>query len=151
MRAPNVLGIPEKTVYSVFSGVGARTYKWKGDMRADASAFSPGQYRMKGHPYMPIKREGFVERLNEKGYTKKDARIIIDDVFGTIAEILAQGGSVKLHGFGTFETARYAAREMTSVHGRKTVAPEHRVVKFKPGKLLKRLVSGEQTAVRPNA
>lgn len=100
---------------------------------------------------MPVKREGFVERLNEKGYTKKDAGIIIDDVFGTIGEILAQGGSVMLHGFGTFETIQYAAREMTSVNGGKTVAQEHRVVKFKPGKLLKRLVTDAQTAVRPSA
>jgi len=91
---------------------------------------------------MPIKREGFVERLNRKGYTKKDAGIIMDDVFGTIAEILVEGGSVILHGFGTFETINYAAREMTSVHGGKTVAPEHRAIKFKPGKLLKRLVAG---------
>jgi len=100
---------------------------------------------------MPIKREGFVERLNEKGYTKKDAGIIMDDVFGTIAEILVEGGSVMLHGFGTFETIKYAAREMTSVHGGKTVAPEHRAVKFKPGKLLKRLISDMQTVVGPSA
>jgi DNA-binding protein HU-beta len=92
---------------------------------------------------MPIKREGFIERLNEKGYTKKDAGIIIDDVFGVIAEILVEGGSLMLHGFGVFEVTQYAAREMTSVNGGKTVAPAHRVVKFKPGKLLKRLVADE--------
>ena len=90
---------------------------------------------------MPIKREGFIERLNQKGYTKKDAGIIMDDVFGTIAEILAEGGSIMLHGFGVFEVIDYAAREMTSVNGGKTIAPAHRVVKFKPGKILKRLVS----------
>ena len=92
-----------------------------------------------------------MERLVEKGYTKKDAGVIIDDVFGAVAEILVEGGSVMLHGFGAFETAQYAARVMTSVHGGKTVAQEHRVVKFKPGKTLKRLVSGGQTAVRPSA
>jgi len=96
--------------------------------------------------YMPIKREGFVERLNKKGYTKRDAGIIVDDVLGTVAEILAEGGSVMFHGFGTFETINYAAREMISVHGGKTVAPAHRVVKFKPGKLLKRVVADEVDA-----
>jgi len=100
---------------------------------------------------MPVKREGFIERLNEKGYIKKDAGIIVDDVLGAVAEILAEGGSVKFHGFGTFETIQYAAREMTSVAGGKTVAREHRVVKFKPGKILKRLITGEQMAVGPCA
>jgi DNA-binding protein HU-beta len=94
-------------------------------------------------PINLIKREGFVERLNQKGYTKKDAGTIMDDVFGTVAEILVEGGSVMFHGFGTFETADYAAREMTSVHGGKAVARAHRVVRFKPGKLLKRLVAGK--------
>jgi len=98
-----------------------------------------------------MKREGFIERLVQKGYTKKDAGIIMDDVLGSIAEILAEGGSVTFHGFGVFETAQYAAREMTSVHGGKTVAQAHRVVKFKPGKPLKRLVADAQTAVSPSA
>jgi len=97
---------------------------------------------------MPIKREGFVERLNKKGYTKKDAGIIVDDVLGTVAEILIEGGSVMFHGFGTFETINYAAREMISVTGGKTIAQEHRVVKFKPGKMLKRMVADEAVDVR---
>jgi nucleoid DNA-binding protein len=98
---------------------------------------------------MPIKREGFIERLNKKGYTKRDAGIIVDDFLGTVAEILVEGGSVMFHGFGTFETINYAAREMTSVNGGRTVAKAHRVVKFKPGKQLKRLVA--DMAVKPNA
>lgn len=97
---------------------------------------------------MPIKREGFVELLNKKGYTKRDAGIIMDDVLGTVAEILVNGGSVMFHGFGTFETINYAAREMTSVNGGKTVAQEHRVVKFKPGKMLKRLIADEAVDAR---
>jgi len=100
---------------------------------------------------MPIKRAGFVERLNQKGYTKRDAAVITDDVFGTVAEILIEGGSLALHGFGTFETVYYAAREISSVHGGKTLSPARRVVKFKPGKLLKRLVNGEQAEVNPSA
>jgi len=91
--------------------------------------------------FMPIKRSGFVERLNKKGYTKKDAAVIMDDVFSTVAEILVEGGTLALHGFGTFETIQYAAREIASVHGGTTLSPARRVVKFKPGKLLRRLVS----------
>ena len=133
-------------MYSVLSGVGALRLKMRRESRV---RFLPDSIRRKDCDtgYMPVKREGFIERLNEKGYTKKDAGIIMDDVFGTVAEILVEGGSVKFHGFGTFETIQYAAREMTSVTGGKTVAREHRVVKFKPGKMLKRLVTGEQTAV----
>ncbi|MDR2687487.1 MAG: HU family DNA-binding protein [Oscillospiraceae bacterium] len=91
---------------------------------------------------MPIKRAGFVERLNQKGYTKKDAAVITDDVFATVAEILIEGGTLALHGFGTFETVHYAAREISSVHGGTALSPARRVVKFKPGKLLRRMVSG---------
>ena len=43
--------------------------------------------------------------------TKKDAGRVVDAVFNTIMEALAQGDKVQLVGFGTFAAGQRAERE----------------------------------------
>lgn len=88
-----------------------------------------------------IKRKEFIDRLSEKGYTKKDAGIIIDDIITTIEEALIEGETVSFHGFGTFEIAERAAKNVIDIHTKesKTVSP-YKAVKFVVGKALKRAI-----------
>lgn len=88
-----------------------------------------------------IKRNEIIERLANKGYTKKSANLIIDDVLETITEALVAGESVQFHGFGTFRVKDYASRETTDFNtGEKITVPTHKVCKFVPGEPLKRWI-----------
>lgn len=91
--------------------------------------------------YIMLKKTDLVERLSQKGYTKKDGGIIIDDVFKVIMEALVQGEAVRIYGFGTFEVKEYAARESIDLQTRERVElPAYKIPKFTAGKLLKRAV-----------
>ena len=96
-----------------------------------------------------IQRRDFILRLAEKGYTQRDAGIMTDDVFLTILEILVEGKSVSFHGFGVFGSKLCKEKEVTSIHGEKTMVPAHLAPKFTPGKLLKRLL--KESVARNNA
>lgn len=87
-------------------------------------------------------REDFVAELAKKGYTKKDARYLVDDVFDTLAECLARGDSVLIRGFGKFEVRRRAARTAHNpVTGEATFVEEHNGVQFTSGSSLRRAVN----------
>lgn len=88
-----------------------------------------------------MKRNEIVDRLADKGYTKKSARLIIDDVVRVIAEALVDGEEVSFRGFGTFYVKDVAPRETYDYQskGRITI-PAHKAPKFSPGNLLTRWV-----------
>ncbi len=86
-------------------------------------------------------KNDFINRLTKRGYTKKDASIIIDDVTNEIMNILAEGESLRLHGFGTFETREYAARETTDFQTKEKIEiPAHKAPRFIAGNSFKRSV-----------
>ena len=87
-----------------------------------------------------MNRIEFIDMLSKKGYTKKDAGVIFDDVFNTIMEAMADGESVRIHGFGSFEVRDFAARDCVSPLGEKVSIDGHRAPKFVPGQLLRRVV-----------
>lgn len=88
-----------------------------------------------------ITKNEFVERLSKKGYTKKDAGLIMADVIKTIEEALIEGESVQFHGFGTFSVRETAEREAVDYRSKeRIVIPGHKTPKFVPGKLLKRSI-----------
>lgn len=88
-----------------------------------------------------LKRSDIVDRLANKGYTKKSANLIIDDVMRTIAEALVEGEDIQFHGFGTFYVKDVAAREATDLNSKQRITiPGHRAPKFTPGEPLKRWV-----------
>ena len=89
-----------------------------------------------------LKREDIVDRMADKGYTKKSARVILDDFVRVISEALVEGEEVRIRGFGTFAVRDAGAREMNDYQsGERITIPGHRVPKFTPGQQLRRWVA----------
>ena len=88
-----------------------------------------------------LKRNDIIERLAKKGYTKKSANLIVDDVMRVIAEALVEGEDVQFHGFGTFYVKDVAPRETSDLQSKARITiPSHKAPKFSPGEPLKRWV-----------
>lgn len=87
-----------------------------------------------------LKRNDIIERLNARGYTKKDAAVIINDLFGVITDALIKGEAVQIHGFGTFEVKEYAERKSVGLSQEDIIVPAYKAPKFTAGILLKRAV-----------
>lgn len=88
-----------------------------------------------------LKRNDIIERLALKGYTKKDAGVILDDLVSTITEALVDGESVQIHGFGMFDVKEYKPRETVDLQTKeRIIIPSYKAPKFTAGKLLKRAV-----------
>lgn len=92
---------------------------------------------------MKYKRDEFVrEFARSRGYTIKDAEIILDDIVETIISLLRNGHSVHLHGFMDIETRTLKPRAMKQVQTHDDIViPEHTTVKLIAGKRLKRAVA----------
>ena len=86
-----------------------------------------------------------VEAVAKKsGLSMKDSKKAIDAIIESVTEALKGGDKVVLVGFGTFKTAQRAEREARNVRtGEKIKVPSKRVVKFKAGETLKKLVEKE--------
>lgn len=92
-----------------------------------------------------IHKEEMIEDLvSKKGYTKKAANQVLDDVFEMITDYLKTGETVMLRGFGKFEVKTASAREsvMPNTFERYTI-PATRRVTFSMGKALRAQVRGE--------
>ena len=79
-----------------------------------------------------------------------DAAAAVDAVFDTITEALANGGEIRLVGFGTFSVANRAAsigRNPTT--GEKIYIAASLQPKFRAGKALKRAVNKPESASQP--
>ena len=78
----------------------------------------------------------------DTGLTKKDAAKAIDAITGSVTQALKKKDNVQLVGFGTFETAKRAAREGKNPQtGAAIKIPASTVPKFKAGKALKDAVN----------
>ncbi len=80
---------------------------------------------------------------SQAGLTKKQASAAVNAVFDGIQAQLAQGGSVSITGFGTFDVRSRKAR--TGVRpgtGEKIKIPASKAPGFKAGKTLKDSVKG---------
>jgi len=86
------------------------------------------------------------------GLAKRRAEVIVDALFGSIAEALHQGEKVELRGFGSFRLRRrgpHSARNPRT--GDRVDVPPKRVAYFKPGKELKELINRESSQAGPAA
>lgn len=80
--------------------------------------------------------------VEKTGLTKKDTEKAVNAVFEIIKDSLGQGESVKLVGFGTFETRERAARLGRNPQtGEEIQIPSAVVPAFKAGKALKESVA----------
>ena len=92
-------------------------------------------------------KEDFVTELAKKGYTKKAANYIMDDVFGTLAECLSRGDSVSVRGFGKFEVRHRAARKMRNPKsGEEVFVGDRNSVHFVSGTALRNAVNQDIAA-----
>ena len=75
--------------------------------------------------------------------TKKEAAAAVNAVLDVVAETLAQGGDVKITGFGGFEVKERAARTGRNPKTGETVEiPASKYVAFSAGSTLKEKVNG---------
>jgi DNA-binding protein HU-beta len=90
-----------------------------------------------------VNKAEFVEKLAKKtGFTKKDARKVLDEMVDVITKALASNEPVIITGFGKFETrVRKATMRMNPQTGQKIRAPAKAVPAFKAGKNLKEIVA----------
>ena len=78
----------------------------------------------------------------EAGVTLKDARLVVDTFFSSIAEALVNDDRVELRGFGTFNVHKKNARiGRNPKTGVSVKIPAKNVPRFKPGRKLKDFVN----------
>ena len=83
-----------------------------------------------------------VERVaNQINLTKKQTEVVVNTVFSSITESLAEGKKVELRGFGSFRIRQRNARiGRNPKSGQKVEVPSKKVPFFKAGKELRQLV-----------
>lgn len=91
-----------------------------------------------------LKKNDIIERMTKRGYTKKDAATVLRDVFDVVSEGLAEGESVRIHGFGTFCIRKHKPRKIIDLNsGKEILVPAYNSPAFTAGILLRRAVKGE--------
>ena len=91
-----------------------------------------------------MNKADLVAKVADKtGFKKKDAEMALDAVLETIEEALVAGDSVRLIGFGTFETRSRKARTGRNPQKPESVIslPASKAPVFKAGKSLKDAVN----------
>jgi integration host factor beta subunit len=87
--------------------------------------------------------EAVIERY--PGYSRRDAEVIVNSVFESMADALRNGSRIEIRGFGSFIVKQRQAREGRNPKtGRVVSVPAKRVPFFKVGKELKLRVDGKQ-------
>jgi len=88
------------------------------------------------------KRELVIQVANKLGMTQSDVAKIIEGIFETISQTLAEGKRWELRDFGVFEVKTRASRIGRNPRtGQQVPVPERRVVTFRPGKKMKELIA----------
>ena len=89
-----------------------------------------------------------VEMISQKiNLTKKDTERVVNIVFGSIIQALAQGGKVELRSFGSFRVRMRDSRDGRNPRTGTTVQiPPKKVPFFKAGKELREMMSFLQDA-----
>jgi len=77
-------------------------------------------------------------------YSRRDAEVIVNSVFDSMADALHQGERIEIRGFGSFVVKQRQAREGRNPKtGRIVSVPAKRIPFFKVGKELKLRVDGQ--------
>ncbi|WP_045221071.1 HU family DNA-binding protein [Desulfonatronum thioautotrophicum] len=79
---------------------------------------------------------------NKAGMTKANAESALNAFIDSVEEVLSSNGKLTLTGFGTFEVQERQERTGRNPRtGEEIKIPASKVVKFRPGKLLKDAVN----------
>jgi nucleoid DNA-binding protein len=91
------------------------------------------------------KRELVVRIANETGLIQQDVYDVIQKTLDYITESLAKGENVEFRNFGVFEVTERKQRigRNPNKPEQTVMIPTRRVVKFKPGKIMKQHVTGD--------
>ena len=86
-----------------------------------------------------MNKEQLVNKIAEKNdIAKADAMIAVNNVLDAISEALAEEGTVRLIGFGTFAVKERKERKGRNPQtGEEIIIPAHKAIVFKAGKALK--------------
>ena len=100
-----------------------------------------------GGNFLMTKAE-LVERVsNQINLTKKQTEVVVNTVFSSITESLAEGKKVELRGFGSFRIRQRNARiGRNPKSGQQVEVPSKKVPFFKAGKELRQLVDNHLKA-----
>ena len=90
-----------------------------------------------------MNKDGLIKRMKEHtGLTKKDCSVALEGLLSAVTEVLQEGESIKLAGFGSFEVRHRAARTGRNPQTKEIVEiPAQTVPVFKAGKGLKESVA----------
>jgi nucleoid DNA-binding protein len=91
------------------------------------------------------KRDLVVRISNETGLVQQDVYKVIQKTLDYIVEALDQGENVEFRNFGVFEvrTRKQRIGRNPSRPDQVVTIPERKVVKFKPGKIMREMITGE--------
>lgn len=91
------------------------------------------------------KRDLVVRISNETGLVQQDVYQVIQKTLDYIVEALQQGENVEFRNFGVFEvrTRKQRIGRNPSQPDQVVTIPERKVVKFKPGKIMRNVITGE--------
>lgn len=97
------------------------------------------------------KRDLVVRISSETGIIQEDVHTVLQKVLDYITEALVKGENVEFRDFGVFEVCTRKSRIGRNPKKPENVVtiPERRVVKFKPGKEMKKMVLGLTTPQTP--
>lgn len=89
------------------------------------------------------KRDMVVRIAGETGLIQQDVHTVIQKTLDMIVESLARGENVELRNFGVFQVKTRKQRIGRNPNKPEQVVtiPQCRIVKFKPGKIMKQFVS----------
>ena len=90
------------------------------------------------------KRDLVVRIAEETGLIQQDVMAVLQKSLDPITEALEKGETVEFRNFGVFEIAVRKSRIGRNPNKPEDVVtiPERRVVKFKPGKIMKQRITG---------
>ncbi len=90
------------------------------------------------------KRDLVVRIADETGLIQQDVYAVIQKTLDYVVESLAKGDNVEFRNFGVFEVRQRKQRIGRNPNRPTQVVtiPPRKVVKFKPGKIMKKLITG---------
>ncbi len=90
------------------------------------------------------KRDMIVRIAEETGLTQLDVRAVVQRSLDLITERLCEGGTVEFRNFGVFEVQERKARigRNPKKPDETVTIPRRRVVKFKPGRIMRKRITG---------
>ncbi len=99
-------------------------------------------------------KRGLIEELVRlyPRFSRRDAEVMVNAVFDSLAEALRRGDRIEIRGFGSFVVKQREAREGRNPRtGRRVSVAAKRVPFFKVGKELRVRVDGDETESTPAA